>query len=147
MNLVTELNELLVETFNVIQKGEEKSLRSPDTADLSIREFHILEAIAKNNGTNTVSGLAAYLGITLPSVTIAIKKLESKGYIQKIKSYEDARSVHIELTEKGIKTDCYHQNFHRHMISQVTEQLNENEKEVLYKAVLRLNKYFRIIIK
>ena len=141
MYLDKELNELLVDTFNVILKSEEQSLRKNSKADLSVSEYHLIETIAKN-GPSTISGIAAAQGITLPSVTIAIKKLEKKGYVEKIKSAEDARSVSVELTEAGKKINEFHQRFHTHMISQITKNISDEEKELLYQVILKLNKYF-----
>ena len=141
-----ELNELLVETFNIILKVEEKSLKKSG-GDLSMSEFHLLETVAKNNpAQNTVSSVAAALRIKLPSATIALKKLEQKGYVKRTKSEEDARIVYIELTEKGRKLNMLHQKFHEHMVNQITAHMKENEKELLYKVVLKLNEFFKRIL-
>ena len=142
MSLNIELNELLVDTFNIILKNEEHSLTKASNADLSISEYHIIETIAKNDCI-TISNIAAAHSITLPSVTVAVKKLEQKGYVEKIKSTEDGRSVSVGLTEKGKKINDFHKRFHTHMVSQITDQINDEEKELLYKAILKLNKYFR----
>lgn len=139
-----QLNELLTDTFNVILKSEEKSLKQADDIPLSINEFHLIEAIAKNGREqSTISSLAAVLGLSLPSVTIAVKKLERKGFVEKAKSAEDARSAHIGLTEKGVKTDEYHKKFHKHMVRVITDQMTQEEKELLYKIILKLNNYFK----
>lgn len=139
-----ELNELLTDTFNVILKSEEKSLKRADGVPLSINEFHLIEAIAKNSrAQNTVSNLAAILGLSLPSVTIAVKKLEQKGFVEKARSAEDGRSAHISLTEKGVKTNEYHNKFHKIMVRAVAGQMTAEEKELLYRVVLKLNNYFK----
>ena len=144
MDFDTELNQLLIETFSRILKSEDRALKGIGGVDLSVSEFHLLEAVAQNSDQNTVSGLATHFGISLPSVSAAVKKLGNKGYVQKIKSDEDERSAHIALTEKGVEVDKHHQNFHRHMIAQITGQLNEDEKEILFKSVMKLNRFFKI---
>lgn len=137
------LNELLTDTFNVILKSEEKGLRQYGIS-LSVNEFHLIEAIARNGPEqSTVSSLAAVLGLSLPSVTIAVKKLEKKGLVEKARSAADARSAHIGLTEKGAETDSHHKKFHKHMVQGITAQMTEEEKELLYKIILKLNNYFK----
>jgi len=144
MQINDELNELLVETFNIILKNEEKSLKRNGKVDLSISEFHLVETLAKcGAGQNTVSNIAAALNISLPSVTIAVKKLEQKGYVEKIKSPTDGRSVSVALTEKGIEVDKYHQKFHAHMVKRITAQMDDDEKALLYKVILKLNEFFK----
>ncbi|MCL2062264.1 MAG: MarR family transcriptional regulator [Firmicutes bacterium] len=144
MPLELELNALLTDTFNLIVKCEEHSLRSAGSEDLSIGEIHLLETIAKNEPEqNTVSALAALTGVTLPSITVAIQKLEQKGYVEKIKSAQDARSVQISLTESGITVNERHESFHAHLIGKITAQLNPGEREVLLKSVAKINKYFK----
>lgn len=142
MPLYDELNELLVDTFNIILKSEEISLKKLDKVDLSMNEMHLIEAIAKNGQNSTVGSLAPALGITMPSVTVALKKLEKKGCIEKNKSSEDGRSVFVTLTGKGKLLNELHKNFHAHMVSQIIGQLTDDEQNLLYKMILKLNKYF-----
>lgn len=143
MYLYDELNELLVDTFNIILKSEEISLKKLDKVDLTMNEMHLIEAISKNGQNSTVGSLAAILGITMPSVTVALKKLENKGCVEKNKSSEDGRSIFVTLTEKGKILNELHKKFHTHMISQIIGQLTEDEQNLLHKTVLKLNKYFK----
>ena len=79
-NFSAQLNDLLVGAYHSIGKLEELSLKSVKSVDLSISELHLLEAIGKGNAEGyTIGQLAQDMGITLPSVTVAIKKLEKEG--------------------------------------------------------------------
>ncbi len=78
-----ELNEILVDTFRTILKVEEATLKGTGRIDLSISEMHLLETVGKYKEEGaTISDIAQELGITLPSVTVAINKLARKGYVQ-----------------------------------------------------------------
>lgn len=46
-------------------------------------------------------GLADKIGIKPPSMTVALRKLEERGYIRKKQDDEDQRIVLIRLSEKG----------------------------------------------
>jgi len=47
--------------------------------------------------------LAEHVGITPPSMTVALKKMEHKGYISRRVDEKDQRIIRIELQEKGVK--------------------------------------------
>lgn len=137
-----QLNDLLVDTFKIIIKIEEVSIRRTG-CDLSVSEVHILEAAAKG-GTDgrTISDIAEDLRITLPSVTIAINKLVKKGHVQKIKTASDGRMVFVVLTPEGQKMEMAHRYFHKRLVSNLAAELNEEEKESLYNAMIKMNGFF-----
>ena len=137
-----QLNEILVDTFKVIMKIEEISIKKIG-GDLSVSEAHILETAAKggDNG-QTISAIAENMGITLPSVTIAINKLAEKGYVKKVKSGSDGRRVFVVLTEQGKRMEDAHRYFHERMVRNLSSDLDEEEKNVLYNAMVKLNRFF-----
>ena len=137
-----QLNDLLVDTFKVITKIEEVSIRRTG-CELSVSEVHILEAVAKaGNEGRSISDIADDLRITLPSVTIAINKLVKKGYVQKVKNSLDGRMVFVVLTAEGQKMETVHRYFHKRLVSNLAAGLSEEEKESLYKAMLKMNSFF-----
>jgi DNA-binding MarR family transcriptional regulator len=137
------LNDLLVNTYRTVLKVEEQMIKSMNGIDLSINELHMLESIGTSEEGATISDIARVMDITLPSVTVAIKKLEKKGYIQKVKSEEDGRVVRVTLTRLGRKIDAMHRYFHEQMIRSIAKQIPEDEKEILLKAMLNLNGFFK----
>jgi DNA-binding MarR family transcriptional regulator len=140
----SELNEILVDTFKSILKIEELSLKYQGLKDLSINEMHLLEEVGKSgDGGVTVGDLAQKLGITPPSVTAAINKLEKKGYVNKNRCNNDGRVVYVSLTKLGKKIDSVHRYFHRQMIRNISGELNEEEKAILYKGIVGLNEFFK----
>jgi len=138
------LNHVLVDTFNLILKFEESSLRKIVSVPVTISEAHVIEAIgAQENEETTVSEISSLMGISMPTTTIAIKKLESKGFIKKVPCAKDGRRTIISLTEMGKKVNRAHNLFHRRMVKNISKQLMENEKEVLYGAVVKLSEFFK----
>ena len=106
-----ELNELLVSTYREITRIEELVLRSLSKDTLSIAELHILDVVGRDGCT--VTEIAQSMAISMPSATIAVKKLEKKGYVTKEKDPEDARRVCIRLTLLGRRAEAAHRWFHR----------------------------------
>lgn len=138
-----QLNALLVDTFWSILKVEEKTLKASGRKDLSISEMHLIEAADKSSGRGkTISNIADDMGITLPSVTVAINKLVKKGYVEKIRAEEDGRVVFVVLTELGRKMDAVHRYFHHNMVRSVGKELTEEEKALTLKAIGKLNAFF-----
>ena len=138
-----ELNLLFMRTYRSINKVEETMLQSMSNGSLSISEMHIIECIGRDpkNGV-TVSDIAQDMEITLPSVTIAIKKLEKKGYVTKARDQEDGRKVHVQLTEQGRRAEVAHRYFHRQMLKAVSKMISEEDRPVLLNAVRALNEFF-----
>ncbi len=139
-----ELNDLLSDAFWSVLKIEEQAASMAAQGDLSISELHMLEAVSKNEEQGrSISVLAADLKITLSSVTIAVNKLVKKGYVEKIRSEQDGRQVFVKLTKLGRKVNAGHLYFHENMVRNVSEDLSEEEKEVLVRAMKNLNKFFK----
>lgn len=140
----SQLNEVLVDTFNNILKVEEDLLKHSANIDLSINEMHLIESVGKNkNNGKTISDLAQCLKITLPSVTIAINKLVKKGYVKKEKSNADGRMVFVRLTDKGRRIDKIHHYFHLKMVNEISNEMTDHEKEVLIHGMKKLNGFFK----
>ena len=138
------LNYVLIDTFNSILKFEESSLKNIVSVPVTITEAHMIEAVgAQDNEGATVSEIASTLGISMPTTTVALKKLESKGFINKVPCAKDGRRAIISLTEMGKRVDKAHGLFHRRMVKNISSQFPDAEKDVLFKAVTRLNNFFR----
>ncbi|NLM66590.1 MAG: MarR family transcriptional regulator [Enterococcus sp.] len=68
----------------------------------------------------TMQEISKRIHRTKSTVTILVKKLEDKGYIERQKNEEDSRSTLISLTEKG------------RALHPIFEEISENLQERLY---------------
>ena len=68
--------------------------------------------------------------------------LEKKGYILRERSTSDKRVVLVTLTEKGRKAFFHHRDFHKNMIRSIVKDLDEDEMRLLYKCLVKLDRYF-----
>ncbi len=139
-----ELNTMLIDTFRTILKVEGSMLKRAGRHNISISEIHMLEAIGKtDNDRKTISDIAQDLGITLSSVTIAVNKLVKKGFVEKNRAAFDGRAVHVSLTPFGRRVDQMHHRFHEKMIVNVTQDMDESQRQALLQGVAKLNEFFR----
>ena len=51
----------------------------------------------------TVMDLAGHMGVTAATMSVAIDRLERKGYVARGKDAKDRRRVHVRLTTAGVR--------------------------------------------
>ena len=138
------LNKLFTETYNSIGKYEENTLKNAASNNLSLNEYHIIECIGLGTSEDgrTIGDIAQCMNVTLPTVTVAINKLEGKGYVTKNKSLADGRVVYIRLTRQGKKMAAAHRYFHKHMVRIVGNQFSGEELKILIKCMTAINDMF-----
>ncbi len=132
-----KINEYLTAIFNNVLIIEESSLRSSRFSDVTIKEMHTIDVIGEKKDA-TPTDIARALMVTLGTVTTSLNNLERKGYIERVRSTKDRRVVHLYLTKKGRLVYRLHQRFHRAMVRQITEGMDEEEYKVMKKGLLNL---------
>ena len=133
-----QLSGILLNMYkNVINLEENAKKNVNSRINLTINEIHLCKKGC------TVSKLAAMLGVSKPSVTVMVNKLEKKGYLKKLSSPEDGRSVKVNLTREGAIVNAYYQYFRRRMVRKINVGLTDQEKEFLVKAFEKINIYFK----
>ena len=137
------LNNILMLAYHNILRVEEEFLQNNNRISLTIREMHLVECVGEGDRTGrTISEIADYLKIARPSVTVAVKKLEHRGYLQKNTCENDGRVVRVTLTREGRAIFMYHKRYHLAMVGEIEEELDESEKQLLIGAITKLNKFF-----
>lgn len=132
-----QLNDAIISVYEKIGRVE-TLMNEKSEWNLTINEIHILEKISENPGTN-IRNLAELLGVTTATVTVAVQKLQKKGYVIKEKSQSDLRGVVLSLSSEGIKVVRSHNIFHIRMVRSMSQGLSEYEKEVLYMSLSKLD--------
>ena len=136
------INHMLVRLFNDILDIEERALTTGEFSDASVREMHVLEATGASGEENSMSAIAARLGITVGSLTVAVTTLERKGYLTRVRAVEDKRIVRVSLTPKGEAANEHHARFHEEMVTAVREALSPPQMEVLVEALDHITMFF-----
>lgn len=74
-------------------------------------EVHLIDA-AGRYPEEGVSDLAARLGITKGAVSQTAKKLEGKGYLERVRREGDGKAILLRLTERGREAFAWHRAYH-----------------------------------
>ena len=69
---------------------------------ISAHQASILDHLDEIEPT-TVMDLAAHMGVTPATMSLAIDRLERKGYVVRLKDAKDRRRVHVRLTTAGVR--------------------------------------------
>jgi DNA-binding MarR family transcriptional regulator len=80
-----------------------RHVRDPQTQRLLSRhQVSILDHLDEIEPT-TVMDLARHMGVTAATMSLAIDRLERKGYVVRLKDAKDRRRVHVRLTTGGVR--------------------------------------------
>lgn len=135
------LNEMLVNLFNHVMDVESSAVITEEFKDITNNDMHIIEAVGVEAPRN-MSDIAKRLKVTVGTLTTNMNGLEKKGYIVRERSTQDKRVVLVTLTERGRKAFFHHRDFHKNMIKSVVVGLDDNEKRLLYRCLVKLDNYF-----
>lgn len=136
------INDTLVNLFNEILKLEEDVLVNGEFNNISVNDFHVINAIGVEDPKN-MSTIAKQLDITVGSLTTAINALVRKGYVNRERSETDRRVVTVKLTESGERAYHHHMDFHEHMTDAAIRALKADELPLVTKVLIGLQKFFR----
>ncbi|SQE46705.1 MarR family transcriptional regulator [Staphylococcus hyicus] len=74
--------------------------------DLTYTSYITLKAIQPNEVVN-IKTLGNRIYLNSGTLTPLIKKLDQKGFVQKLRNEDDERNLNISLTEKGVEVRDY----------------------------------------
>lgn len=106
-----------------------------DKIDLTYTQY-IAMLLLWENKTMTVKELGEHLYLDSGTLTPLLKKLEAKGFINRVRSTTDERNLNINLTAAGEKLreqameipQCIHQG----------TKMTEEEKKVFYEVLTKI---------
>ena len=144
---INKVNEILEEFYKLFYKTEDMALKRGIKC-LTHTELHLIEAIGEES--LTMNELADRVGITMGTATVAVSKLTEKGFIASVRSNSDRRKVYVSLTDKGSKALTYHNNYHKMIMSSITENIADKDLshfieifELILGALQEKTDYFR----
>ncbi len=124
----------LARSFNTINKVVNEEI---NTYGVTPSQFGVLEALY-HLGDMPIGKLGEKILVTGGNMTVILDNLEKQGYIERIKSPTDRRSLFIKLTEKG-KT-LIDQVFpgHKLFVAEIISVLTEDEQIALGSLLKKL---------
>ena len=139
-----DLNYFFVTVFNQILTWEERTLIQAGFDRLSVKEHHVLEAVARLTPAekNTMTNIAGALSISVSALTIAVNALVRKGYLSRASDPSDRRFIRLSLTDEGCRAEAIHRRFHEEMIEEVAAYMEPEQMETLVLSLNRLRSFF-----
>lgn len=134
------IDDFFVGIYNRILVLEEKWLKEQGL-DITIAEAHMLVAIAHREH-GTMGEVTEAVSLTNGTVTTMVKKLESKGYVARVRDGLDKRILRVALTEQGKRVHAVHGQFHHNLTKNVLNTISDDEKEMLLKTMEKINVFF-----
>ncbi len=107
-------------------------------------EVHLID-MAGRYPEEGISQIASRLGITKGAVSQTAKKLEEKGYIERVNLEGDKKTVVIRLTEQGGDAFLWHSAYHATVNQDMAEQvskLSHRDVENIFSVLLKMESMF-----
>lgn len=100
------------------------------TALVSPAQMALLDWITTSDGCG-VQDIADGLGLTPPTVSVGVRRLEETGLLRRKPNSQDRRAVQLFLTTKGQALQRQSQSFRRRKLELVLSGLTPSEQEML----------------
>jgi MarR family transcriptional regulator, organic hydroperoxide resistance regulator len=98
----------------------------------------------QQHGSHTIGSLASRLNIAGTNVSTMCKKLESKGFIERVRDGGDERVVKVVLSEKGIHVV---EEMNQELIEKISRAIQGETDQSLYEIINGLKKLNKILEK
>ena len=99
-------------------------------ATLTTVETFCMETIAAL-GEPTVNEFSSFVGISPPNAAYKINSLVRKGYIEKIRSQQDKREYHLQVTQKYKDYYNISSDYVRQVVERIRQRFSPEECEKL----------------
>jgi DNA-binding MarR family transcriptional regulator len=105
-----------------------RHVRDPQTgAALSAHQASILDHLDALDATS-LTDLAAHMGVTAATMSLAIDRLERRGYVTRGRDPEDGRRVGLRLTDAGVRIRDAKSVLDPERVEQVLNQLSSADR-------------------
>ena len=131
--------DTMLTLFQKMLTYETMMLSQTEEMDISVSEARLLWKIGTE--PKTLTTLADAMGLTLPSVTVAVQKLQKKGYVLKERSKEDGRVVFVSLTQKGERMAHIYHYVQENAARGASADFTQAEKEAFVSGLNKVNRY------
>lgn len=136
------ISKQLIDIFENVIHMERDTINKEANTKLSMTEIHTIAATGSDE-LESMSVIAGKLHVTVGTLTVAMKHLSEKGYVERYKSEKDRRIVKIGLTKQGKEIYRIHEEFHRELGRRLTNGMTEGEALVVKRAIANLEEFIR----
>ena len=136
---IEKFGKLVDQIADWLYKTETEEIQKSDLSELTYSELHTLKVIGSLADAKLFE-IADKIGVSRPSMSATIDKLEKKAFVYRDKDETDRRAVIIRLTKKGLEANKEHENLHHRVAEALLGKLNNTQQELMVKAFENLFK-------
>ena len=119
-----------------------KSIEKVDHASiaetgLQLSEFAILEVLL-HKGPLPINTIGQKVLLTSGSMTAAVNRLESKGYVTRVRDVEDGRCFQVHLTKTGRRIIQRAYDRHADNLEKIASVLTDHERDKLVRLLKKI---------
>ncbi len=141
--IVQETAQQVLEIIPALMRTIRAEFRSQRSGDLSVAQFRTL-AYIKNNDGASLSSLATYIGLTLPSMSKLIDGLVSRGLVTRSSDQEDRRKICLCLTVTGKdELESAYEHTQAFLVSKISD-LRKEDLDTVSRSIQILKSLFVI---
>lgn len=107
--------------------------------EITLEQYFAIRYL-KKHGPCPASQLAEFSNVNRSAVTAMIDRLHSKGYVTRIRSHNDRRVVHLDVTEAGNQVYQSGEEKLRLLAESLLQQLEDDEMEAFVRIYEKIGK-------
>ena len=131
----------ILETIPAVMTAIRTEMRACRAPGLSVPQFRSLVFVNRNPGTS-LSNVAEYLGLSLPSASKLIDGLVKRSLVARHDSEQDRRKITLALTPVGRANLEQTQHCARQTLAQTLSKLSEADRLTVSEAMSTLERLF-----
>ena len=136
-----ECAALLADTVPLVMRAIRAEMRRYSSSDLSVLQFRALLFIGRHRGAS-LSDVAEQIGLTLPSISKMIDRLEARDLVVRRAAPGDRRRICPELTPLGKSTLQAAAASSRDHLAEQLSVLSPAERAIIVQAMHSLHSVF-----
>lgn len=124
--------------YQVMHLTMRRSLHLLEEYDLKPGQVGTLMTLSKKGGLSQRQ-VAKAIGVTPPSITVSLQKMEKQGYIMRKPDEKDQRIIRIEITDKGRECVVLVEKVVKQVDDILFEDMSAEEKMLFRRLLLQMN--------
>lgn len=96
-DLASEIERLLTSGIGITARAIDQT---PEATELTLVQWRVLVIASQTEGLR-IGELAAHLGISIPSASRLVRRIEAQGLLTALRADDDRRATNIALTKTG----------------------------------------------
>jgi DNA-binding MarR family transcriptional regulator len=134
--LAEDLHRVLTKLSAILRRGDTSKAA---TGDLTLAQLSILFTLL-DKGPIRMTDLAAHERVRTPTTTVAIRRLEKLGLVERSRDASDLRAVLVDITPRGLAVHRESLANRRAALASMLSRLSGPDLDTLTKALVPMDR-------